>query len=139
MDNALILIVEDEPQIADILMAYFAREGFRTVTAGDVIDLGDRVFEVLHVPGHSPGSIALWEAASGVLLSGDAVYDGPLVDDAYHSDIPTYLETMARLSALPVTVVHGGHFASFGRARFQEVIREYLDGRRRPGCPSEAG
>lgn len=35
MENALILIVEDEPQIADILAAYFAREGFRTVTAGD--------------------------------------------------------------------------------------------------------
>jgi two-component system response regulator AdeR len=35
LDNALILIVEDEPQIADILVAYFAREGFRTVTAGD--------------------------------------------------------------------------------------------------------
>jgi two-component system response regulator AdeR len=35
MDNALILIVEDEPQIADILAAYFAREGFRTVTASD--------------------------------------------------------------------------------------------------------
>ncbi|MFN9281568.1 MAG: response regulator transcription factor, partial [Betaproteobacteria bacterium] len=35
MDNALILIVEDEPQIADILVAYFAREGFRTVTAGN--------------------------------------------------------------------------------------------------------
>ena len=35
IDNALILIVEDEPQIADILAAYFAREGFRTVTASD--------------------------------------------------------------------------------------------------------
>ena len=35
VDNALILIVEDEPQIADILVAYFAREGFRTVTASD--------------------------------------------------------------------------------------------------------
>ncbi len=35
MDNALILIVEDEPQIADILVAYFTREGFRTVRAAD--------------------------------------------------------------------------------------------------------
>ena len=35
VDNPLILIVEDEPQIADILAAYFAREGYRTVTAGD--------------------------------------------------------------------------------------------------------
>ncbi len=30
-----------------------------TVTDGDVLDLGDRLFEVLHLPGHSPGCIAL--------------------------------------------------------------------------------
>lgn len=35
MDNPLILIVEDEPEIADILETYFVREGFRTVSAGD--------------------------------------------------------------------------------------------------------
>jgi two-component system, OmpR family, response regulator AdeR len=35
MDNALILIVEDEPQISEVLEAYFQREGFRTVTARD--------------------------------------------------------------------------------------------------------
>ena len=35
MDNALVLIVEDEPQIAEILVTYFERAGFRTVTAGD--------------------------------------------------------------------------------------------------------
>lgn len=35
MDNPLILIVEDEPQIAEILAAYFGREGFRTVRAAD--------------------------------------------------------------------------------------------------------
>jgi glyoxylase-like metal-dependent hydrolase (beta-lactamase superfamily II) len=32
----------------------------RLVQEGDRIDLGDRVFEVMHLPGHSPGSIALW-------------------------------------------------------------------------------
>lgn len=107
----------------------------RLVETGDVIGLGDRVFEVLHVPGHSPGSIALWERATGVLFSGDAVYDGPLVDDAYHSDVPAYLESMARLRELPVTVVHGGHFPSFGRDRFRTLIDEYVAGKRRPGCP----
>ena len=35
MTNALILIVEDEPEIADILRRYFEREGYRTVSAGD--------------------------------------------------------------------------------------------------------
>ncbi len=33
--NALVLIAEDEPQIADILDAYLTREGFRTVRAAD--------------------------------------------------------------------------------------------------------
>ncbi len=35
MDNALILIVEDEPEIVDILETYFSREGFRTISARD--------------------------------------------------------------------------------------------------------
>jgi hypothetical protein len=51
----------------------------RKVREGDRLDLGDRSFEVLHLPGHSPGSIGLWEEDSGVLFSGDAVYDGGLL------------------------------------------------------------
>jgi glyoxylase-like metal-dependent hydrolase (beta-lactamase superfamily II) len=105
---------------------------------GDVIDLGDRHFSVLHVPGHSPGSIALWEEATGLLLSGDAVYDGPLIDDAYHSDQERYVETMRRLRELPVRVVHGGHYPSFGRERYLTVIDEYVSGRRAPGCPVDS-
>ena len=35
MDRALVLIVEDEPEIASILDAYFVRDGFRTVTASN--------------------------------------------------------------------------------------------------------
>jgi glyoxylase-like metal-dependent hydrolase (beta-lactamase superfamily II) len=107
----------------------------RLVEEGDVIDLGDRHFVVKHVPGHSPGSIALWEEATGVLLSGDAVYDGPLIDDAYHSNPADYVATMRRLRELPVHAVHGGHYPSFGRDRFHELIDEYLRGRRAPGCP----
>jgi glyoxylase-like metal-dependent hydrolase (beta-lactamase superfamily II) len=51
----------------------------RAVREGDRLDLGDRSFEVLHLPGHSPGSIGLWEADTGTLFSGDAVYDGGLL------------------------------------------------------------
>lgn len=109
----------------------------RIVEAGDVIDLGDRAFSVLHVPGHSPGSIALWEARTGVLFSGDAVYDGPLVDDAFHSDVAAYLDTMQRLRELPVEAVHAGHFPSFGRTRYRELIDEYVAGRRAGGCPAD--
>jgi glyoxylase-like metal-dependent hydrolase (beta-lactamase superfamily II) len=106
----------------------------RILEAGDVVDLGDRAFEVIHTPGHSPGGIALFERASGVLLSGDIVYDGPLIDDAYHSDADDYLQTLERMRGLAVSVVHGGHFPSFGPTRYRQLIDEYLALKRRPGC-----
>ena len=106
----------------------------RILEHGDVIDLGDRAFEVIHTPGHSPGGIALFERRSGVLLSGDIVYDGPLIDDAYHSDAGDYLATLERMRGLDVSVVHGGHFPSFGATRFRQLIDEYLALKRKPGC-----
>ncbi len=94
---------------------------------GDIIDLGDRAFEVLHLPGHSPGSIGLWEATTGTLFSGDAVYDAQLLDELPGSDKQVYRKTMERLLELPVEVVHGGHENSFGRDRLREITRAYLD------------
>lgn len=106
----------------------------RLLEHGHVVDLGDRAFEVVHTPGHSPGGIGLFERRTGIFLSGDIVYDGPLIDDAYHSDVAIYAATLARLRSQPVSVVHGGHFASFGRTRYLQLIDEYLDGRRKAGC-----
>ena len=106
----------------------------RLLSQGDSFDLGDRRFEVIHTPGHSPGGIGLFERATGIFLSGDIVYDGPLIDDAYHSDREAYVSTLEALRTLPATIVHGGHFASFGPTRFRQLIDEYLAGRRRPGC-----
>ena len=95
-----------------------------------LLDRGNRHLEVLHAPGHSPGSIALFEAASGVLFAGDTVYDGPLVTDAWHSSIDDHVFSMKRLLALPVRVVHAGHFPSFGGARFRALVRSFLDAHR---------
>jgi glyoxylase-like metal-dependent hydrolase (beta-lactamase superfamily II) len=101
---------------------------------GDIIDLGNRSFEVIHTPGHSPGGIGLFEQKTGIFLSGDVIYDGPLIDDAYHSRIPEYVDTLERLKSLPVHIVHGGHFPSFGAQRFRQLIDEYLVGKHQPGC-----
>ena len=106
----------------------------RVLDADDVIDLGDRAFSVVHTPGHSPGGIGLFERGTGIFLSGDIIYDGPLIDDAYHSDIAHYVETLQRLRHLPVSVVDGGHFPSFGPTHFRQLIDEYLAGHRKPGC-----
>ena len=40
--------------------------------------------------------------------------------------IDDYVRSMERLRALPVRVVHGGHFASFGRERFVALIDAYI-------------
>ena len=106
----------------------------RLLENGDVIDLGDRAFEVIHTPGHSPGGIALFEKKTGILLSGDIIYDGPLIDDAYHSLVEDYVSTLERMRGLDVSIVHGGHFPSFGPTRYRQLIDEYLALKRQPGC-----
>lgn len=98
----------------------------RILHDGDVIDLGDRQFQVIHTPGHSPGGIALWEPASGVLISGDIVYDGPLIEGTTPEETAQYIASMKRLHDLPVRVVHGGHFPSYDGARHRAIIGTWL-------------
>lgn len=125
------------PGFSSATYAVHGAKAGRLLEDGDVIDLGDRVLEVLHLPGHSPGSIALWDDSSGTLFSGDVLYDGPLIDDFYHSVVDEYLASMERLRQLPVRVVHAGHFGSFGRDKMTELIDDYMLGKRAPGCPGE--
>lgn len=103
----------------------------RLLWDGDVIDLGNRHFEVIHTPGHSPGGIALWEAATGILFSGDIVYDGELIEGTSDLEQAQYLASMERLLRLPVRQVHGGHFPSYDGARHRQIITEWLKEKQR--------
>lgn len=100
----------------------------RVLEEGNRIDLGDRVFSVLHLPGHSPGCIALLDQRDGTMFSGDAIYDDELLDELPCSDKTAYRATMRRLLAeIDVSTVHGGHGPSFGRERMRQIARDYLD------------
>jgi glyoxylase-like metal-dependent hydrolase (beta-lactamase superfamily II) len=92
---------------------------------GDTLDLGGHEYEVWHLPGHSPGGIGLFERSTGVLFAADAIYDGPLIYSGPGMSVAAYRETFAKLRALPVTLVHGGHDPSFGPDRMLEIIAEY--------------
>jgi len=120
------VLVDPLPEGCALVYTCPAAPATALLREGDVVDLGDRAFEVLHLPGHSPGSMGLWEAATGTLFSGDAIYDGPLLDRLEESDIGDYVVTLQRLRELPVTVVHGGHEPSFGRERLVELCNAQL-------------
>ncbi|MGE0500582.1 MAG: MBL fold metallo-hydrolase [Rhizobiaceae bacterium] len=100
----------------------------RTLSEGDRVDLGERRFRVLHLPGHSPDSIALFDEADGLFLSGDAIYDDQLIDDLPDSDRDAYRVTMRRLLDLPVGLGLGGHGPVYDGARMREIARDYLGG-----------
>ncbi|HVQ88277.1 MAG TPA: MBL fold metallo-hydrolase [Actinomycetes bacterium] len=110
---------------------------YRTIAApptkrahdGDVIDLGDRMFEVMHLPGHTPGSAGLFEAETGVLFTGDMVYEGELLDELPESNIGDYVNSMRRLAKVPAQIVHAGHEGSFDGDRLVALVDEYV-GRR---------
>lgn len=102
------------------------------LSEGDRIDTGGRVFTVLHLPGHSPGSIALLDERNGEFFSGDAIYDDELVDDIPGADIEAYCATMARLGDLDIHIGHGGHGESFNKPRMQEIAQTYLKSKADP-------
>jgi glyoxylase-like metal-dependent hydrolase (beta-lactamase superfamily II) len=96
---------------------------------GDVIDLGDRSFEVVHLPGHTPGSAALLDRAAGVLFTGDVLYDGELLDELPESSIDDYRASMARLLALDIEVAYPGHEQPLSQDDVQRLGSAYLDRR----------
>jgi glyoxylase-like metal-dependent hydrolase (beta-lactamase superfamily II) len=99
---------------------------------GDTIDLGDRVFEVVHLPGHTPGSAALFDHASGVLFTGDVLYDGELLDELPESNIDDYVTSMRRLLALDVSMAYAGHEQPLTRDDVQRLGTAYLTHRTAP-------
>ena len=67
------------------------------VKEGDVIDLGERPLMVIDIPGHTPGSIAILDEKSRVLISGDTVQDGKIFMFGKYRNIDDYIESLKHL------------------------------------------
>ena len=79
---------------------------------GKVITVAGVDLEVLHTPGHSPGSVCLYAAALGAVFTGDTLFaGGPGATGRSFSDFPTIIDSIKhRLLTLPPdTVLHTGH------------------------------
>ena len=74
------------------------------VADGDTLDLGGRVLEVIHVPGHTPDALALIDRENGLLWTGDTYYDGAIWIYVPETDLDLYQNSLDRLAELAPSV-----------------------------------
>lgn len=105
----------------------------RALAAGDEVDLGDRSFTVLALPGHSPDSIGLFDETDGLFFCGDAIYPGGLIDDLPDSDRSAYRATMRLILSLPIRLACGGHGDVMDPETVRMIAGDYLHATDRRG------
>jgi hydroxyacylglutathione hydrolase len=98
---------------------------------GDQLRIGDLAFDVLHTPGHTEGSVCLYEERAGLLLAGDVLFAGSYGrTDLPGGDDDLMVASLARLARdLPdeVRVLPGhGPETTIGRERpwMERIARE---------------
>lgn len=73
---------------------------FVPVWDGDALDLGGRELEIIHLPGHTPGSITVLDRASRALFGGDPVQDGSIFMFGPQRELHAYVASIAKLEGL---------------------------------------
>lgn len=80
-----------------------SEEGYaepKPLADGEKIDLVGREFEVVHIPGHTPGSIALLDRRNRILIAGDTVSESHVFLFGDHRSIPEFKKSLLRLKEL---------------------------------------
>lgn len=87
------------------------------LSPGETLQAGGRRFEVLAAPGHDPESVVLFDAANGLLISADALWENgfgvvfpELEGEQAFDDVGAVLDMIERL---PVSLVVPGHGRPF--------------------------
>jgi len=82
-----------------------------SVADGNVIEAGTMKFDVIHTPGHTPGSICLYSRKDNILFSGDTLFKDTYGRvDLPHGDEAAIKASLKKLAELPgKTVVYPGH------------------------------
>jgi hydroxyacylglutathione hydrolase len=96
---------------------------------GDEIVLdGQQIFEVWHTPGHSPGSISLYNSQEGIIFSGDLVFSRGIgrADFAGCCQEELYSSIEERILTLPInTMIYPGHGIKTTIKEFKDYWGDY--------------
>jgi glyoxylase-like metal-dependent hydrolase (beta-lactamase superfamily II) len=90
------------------------------------VELGDRVFSVIHTPGHRPGSICLYDSKEKVLITGDSVCGTR--EDLIRMDKNIYIDSLQNLMEYDVeTMIMSHPFEPPGKnVLVGEEIKEFI-------------
>lgn len=73
---------------------------FIPIENGDIIDLGERKLEIIAIPGHTPGSVAVLDINNRVLYSGDTVQDGTIFMFGVQREFHAYIQSLQKLETM---------------------------------------
>lgn len=105
---------------------YRARGGqaLHMLRDGDAVPAGSRTLEVIHLPGHTPGFIALLCREERFLIGGDSVQGGPVFMFGEGRDFDRYIASMDRLKGFKE--LYDTVYASHGELTAPEGVEEDL-------------
>jgi len=83
----------------------------RKLTGGETLEIGGMVWDVMHIPGHSPGCIALYNPVDRILIPGDVVYADYSIGrfDLSGASGPQLKASLLTLADLEVDILLPGH------------------------------
>jgi len=83
----------------------------RKLEGGETLEIGGMIWDVIHIPGHSMGGIALYEPVAKILIPGDVVYADYAIGrfDLFGADAAKLKESLSTLAKLDVDILLPGH------------------------------
>ena len=110
-DNPIAKRIRKEYPEEDVLGEVILSRPEQTITQDTTLNLGDEI-QLLSIPGHTPGDIAVYHPKSKVLFAGDAILEG--MDPYIRPDsisIKTWVRNLERLKELDIEWILPGHGA----------------------------
>lgn len=91
----------------------------------EIIFKDNKWFEVIETPGHTPGSVCLYNKKNNIIFAGDLIFDGGGVGrtDYQYGDSELLMKSIKKILKLPEdTIVYSGHGKEFTIADFKNSI-----------------
>ncbi len=117
----------------------FPRENIHFLADGDIVNLGNRMFQVIHTTSHSPDGLALYDPINRTFFGGDTFYGSSFLV----RDLALLEADLLRVSGLHIDWHYASHGAqlieTMQEGRYLTIVRRMIDGEREESATEFAG